>query len=371
MKRLLPWILTLTSLPGADPFVALDLAPSSTNPRNTEGAFVRLKDGRILYAYSKFTGGTSDHATGHIAARYSSDNGATWTPEDVVLADNAQGLNAMSVSLLRLRSGEIALFVINKNTMRDSRPVLRLSRDEGKTWTAPRPTIPDPGYFVLNNDRVIQLASGRLLMPVALHRNETDDPKKFNGQGIVMVYLSDNKGKSWRRSASTLEQPASRNGLQEPGLVELRDGRLLMFMRTSLGSQYISYSQDRGNTWTPPEPSTLRSPLSPASVKRIPKTGHLLAVWNDHSTVPADWQAEDGKRSGLRTPLALALSRDDGRTWEKAKNIEADPAGWYCYTAIDFVGDRVLLAYVAGGSGGLPRLSRSVIKVVDLGWLYQ
>lgn len=266
--------------------------------------------------------------------------------------------------MLRLRSGEIALFTLRKNSMRDCRPLLRISRDEGQTWSAPQPSITDAGYFVLNNDRVVQLKSGRLLLPVALHPNESDDPKRFNGRGQAMTYFSDDRGKSWRRSRSVLENPTGdRNGLQEPGLVELKDGRLLMFLRTSQGSQYVSYSRDRGDTWSTPEPGPLRSPLSPASIKRIPKTGHLLAVWNDHAHI-------DESMKALRTPLTVAISRDEGSTWQHAKNVENDPSGWYCYTAIAFIGDHVLLGYVAGGAG-LPRLSRSVVKRLDVAWLYQ
>jgi len=53
-----------------------------------------------------------------------------------------------------------------------------------------------------------------------------------------------------------------------------------------------------------------------------------------------------------------AISSDNGRTWAKPKVVEADPEGWYCYTAIHFVDDAVLLAYCAGDKkvGGLNRL---------------
>ena len=43
----------------------------------------------------------------------------------------------MSVSLLRLRDGAIALFYLRKNALDDCRMVLRLSTDEGKTWGSP------------------------------------------------------------------------------------------------------------------------------------------------------------------------------------------------------------------------------------------
>ena len=47
----------------------------------------------------------------------------------------------------------------------------------------------------------------------------------------------------------------------------------MMLSRTDLGSQYRSYSADGGETWTPAEPTGIKSPLSPASIERIPSTG--------------------------------------------------------------------------------------------------
>ena len=117
MRNALVVVGLMTTVYAAGPVLTLDLPPKADNPRNTEGSFVGLKDGCLLYAYSKFTGGSSDHATAHIAARYSADGGFTWSAEDVVLAANDAGMNVMSVSFLRLRSGEIALFTVRKNSM--------------------------------------------------------------------------------------------------------------------------------------------------------------------------------------------------------------------------------------------------------------
>lgn len=365
MLPFLGLVLFSSCLFAAGPVTLNLLPPGPGNPRNTEGDFIPLKDGRILFVYSRFTGGGEDHSTAELAARYSSDGGRTWTQEDAKFLSNEGTMNVMSVSFLRLASGEIALFYARKNSMLDCRPYMRISKNDGKSWSKPRLAIPEVGYYVLNNDRAYQLKSGRIVLPVALHRNETNDPTKFNGRGVAMAYLSDNKGKSWRRSKTILENPSpNRAGLQEPGVVELKDGRLLMYMRTGMGSQYFSYSSDGGETWSPVEPSSLLSPVSPATIERIPKTGDLLAVWNDHSNVSTDI------KNRKRTPLTVAISKDEGKTWEKAKNLADDPAGWYCYTAVEFVGDRVLLGYNAGGSG-LPHLSRSVITYFDLDWLYQ
>lgn len=331
------------------------LPPHEGNPRNSEGSFAALRDGRILFAYSHFTGRGDDNDPATIMGRFSSNGGRTWTSTDTPIVTNEGGMNVMSVSLLRLADGRIALFYVRKNSIDDCHPYLRYSTDEGKTWSEPILCIRDPGYFVLNNDRVIQLRSGRLVLPVALHRTRDG---KFGSRGKVMVYLSDDAGRTWRRSKSVLECPTDdRAGFQEPGVVELKDHRLMMFIRTELGSQYLSYSKDGGETWGEAQPSSVRSPLAPASIKRIPSTGDLLLVWNDTST-------------RRRTPLTLAISKDDGKTWVHPRNLLASPGGWYCYTAIFFHRNRVLLAFVAGGDG-LPGLSKMDLAYFPVKALYQ
>ena len=77
----------------------------------------------------------------------------------------------MSVSLLRLRNGQLALSYLRKNSLVDCRPYMRFSTDEAKSWSNPIEIIPDSqlGYYVQNNDRLIQTANGRLIAPVAEH----------------------------------------------------------------------------------------------------------------------------------------------------------------------------------------------------------
>jgi len=96
--------------------ITLSLDPGPDNPRNSEGDFVTLKDTRILFIYSHYTGtSTSDHAPAYLAGRTSSDGGKTWTPKDEVIVEQEGTMNVMSVSLLRLKNGEIALFYLKKN----------------------------------------------------------------------------------------------------------------------------------------------------------------------------------------------------------------------------------------------------------------
>ena len=329
----------------------LVIEPSKTNPRNSEGDIIELTEGRLCLMYTRFRGGSSDHATADLAMRTSDNGGKSWSDDKIVVRCTG-GLNVMSVSLLRLANDEIALFYLRKTSKEDCRPLMCISTDEAQTWSPPTVCITDEvGYYVLNNDRAVQLQSGRIVLPVAWHQGPG---QKWDRAGVVMCYLSDDKGKSWRRSKGSFKGYAPdgrRITLQEPGVVQLNDGRLMMFMRTNAGSQYICFSEDGGETWSKAQPSNLASPLSPATIERIPWTGDLLCVWNDHSGVHP-------YPKGRRTPLCLAVSKDEGTTWSTSHILENNPDGWYCYTAMTFVKDRLLLAYCAGDKkiGGLNRL---------------
>ncbi len=352
-------------LPALDTAVVLELPTSEGNPRNTEGDLVGLKDGRHLLIYTRFSGGGSDHDRADLVSRHSPDGGLTWTADEKIVVPNAGGLNVMSVSLLRLQDGRLALFYLEKNALTDCRPVLRYSSDEGRTWSPVTRIIPDSdtGYFVMNNDRVIQLADGRLLAPLALHHRPDWEKPDWNGE--VGTYYSDDQGATWTKAPGWQQahHPDGRRiAAQEPGLVALRDGRVLMHIRTGAGELYQSHSSDRGLTWTAPVPMGLASPQSPATIERIPGTSTLVIVWNDHSALPVDQRR-------LRTPLSLALSRDEGQTWTAATVLEPDPQGWYCYTAMDFTGDQMLLHYVAGTQEKGKHLSASRVRRVGLAGL--
>lgn len=346
--------------------VPLRIEPGDAgSTRNSEGDFVELADGRILFVYSRFRNGAGDHATADLVARESPDGGRTWSTEDRLVVANKAGMNVMSVSLLRLQNGRIALFYLRKESLEDCRPHVRFSSDEGATWGPSRACVPhsDNGYFVLNNDRAYQHASGRIVLPLALHRRPGKQP---DWSGTILTYLSDDGGKTWRSGKSelqTFDDKGERVITQEPGIVALRDGRLLLYCRTRHGSQYLSYSDDAGESWSPLAPSAIRSPLSPATIERVPATGDLLMAWNDHEQVAPELMRR-------RTPFVVAISRDDGRSWDR-KTLFADPVGWYCYTAIHFTGEHVLLGHCAGRrSDGRNGLETVQITRLALDWLY-
>lgn len=341
--------------------VVLRLAPGPNNPRNSEGDFITLKDGRILFIYSHFSGASgSDFGNAYLASRYSTDNGKTWSAEDQLVVKQEGDMNVMSVSLLRLHNGDIALFYARKNSEEDCIPLMRISTDEAKTWSDPITCITDrPGYYVLNNNRIIQLKDGRLLMPVALHKTIEG---KWNNRATLYTYHSDDNGRTW--TSSTAVPNNTEIITQEPGLIELKDGAIMMFIRTDSGVQQLSYSKDKGETWNHIQPSNIPSPLSPASIARIPSTGDLLMVWNNNDGSNPDLK-------GKRTPFNLAVSKDEGRTWELTKTIEAHPDGWYCYTAIEFTENDLLLGHCAGNRPQGTGLAITNITRISLASIYQ
>ena len=113
------------------------------------------------------------------------------------------------------------------------------------------------------------------------------------------------------------------------GVIELLDGRLLMYMRTDQGVQYFSYSQNGGITWSKIEKGTLKSPLSPATLERNPYTQEIVAVWNNSKTE--------------RMPLCLAISQDEALNWIDKCYLENLPEYSACYSAIEFLSEDLAL----------------------------
>jgi sialidase-1 len=364
LSALLVVLGTLALRAAGDLPAPFDLDPTAEHPRSSEGSFASLASGRIMFCYSQFTGGGADFSPSAIAEIDSDDQGKTWSASRVVVPTGSYQ-NIMSVSLLRLASGKLARFYgIKRTKWLDCHLVMTVSADEGKTWSSPRSISDAPGYFVVNNDRVIQTASGRLIVPLGYHRSRStqDDMTAWDPHGIALWCYSDDEGATWKESSTWWGLPVvSGSGLQEPGVVQLPSGSLFSWARTDVGTAYSFRSADNGATWTAPEATELKSPNSPASIKRLPHSDTLMIVYNDHSgrfPFPP-------KR---RAPLAVAFSTDGAATWKNHQLIESDLGGWYCYTAIHFTDDAVLLAYCAGNDQ-LGKLSRLRIRRVPLSWL--
>ena len=365
--RTLPVVFSFLSGLGAAP-VAADNAvtvesfiarATGDNPRNTEADVLVRRDGSLLVAWSDFYAGSRDDAPARISASVSTDGGRTWAPR-FTLQENTGGANVMSVSFVRLRTGEVLFFFLQKNSLTDLKAYVRRSTDDARTWGEPVLVTADPGYHVMNNARVIQLRSGRLLAPVA----STKQVWTKNDDFRTSVYLSDDDGRTWRRSRTLLSAP--KRGAMEPGLVELKDGRVMQIIRTQTGFIWRSFSNDGGETWTDASPWDIESPESPATLAVIPG-GDWLLVWNPK----VEWSNPEktvlgANHGGARTPLATMVSADEGRTWSRARNLEGNPDSTFAYTSVTFHEGRALLTYYDFPKGG--KLLSLKFKSVPLAW---
>jgi len=342
------------------------VAPASADNRwNGEADIIQLQDGRLLLGWTEFYAGSSaDDAPARLTGRISADGGKSWG-EKYTLVENDGGCNVLEVSFLRLTNGDIALFHLQKNTKEtDCRIMMRISIDDGQTFGPAKQLSPDNLYTGLTNGRCIRLRSGRILLEAYDGIKKPIETWDGEWGGTCYCCLSDDEGATWHdsgriRPADTIDaelitdERFRRGGKSHGGehaCIELKDGSVMMLMRTALDGQYKSISEDGGETWSTPVPTQLKGTPAPIAVSRILTTGDLLAIWNNNLDTPRSSSNRN------RTPLTSAISTDEGETWEHFRNIEehsTDADAW-AYPAVTWVGDRALVTYFAYCKDSLP-----------------
>lgn len=337
--------------------------------RSGEASAVALRGGGILLMYSAFRGGGhADHSPAEIWARRSPD-GVEWTQPQAVFRAPEGALNVSTPSLLRLHDGRIACVFAVKWSTTHCIPHWTASADEGASWSVPEPMSGREEYFVINNDRLVQMEDGTLIMPYAWHRgivrfaNDKELLKEWLNAWCGLL-VSEDAGKSWRMPGNArrfepgwfvapdplriegmpdIERRALREKydvFQEPGVIELAGGRLLLWVR-SLSHVFFSVSAGVDAPW--PDFAAIAGmnvPCSPQTIKRIPESGELVMLYNDRRTIPFG-----APEFQIRTPLSVAVSADEGRSWRKCGELESDQSRSYCYPSLFFHEGKFLASY--------------------------
>jgi hypothetical protein len=277
-----------------------------------------------------------------VYARYSNDNGQTWSDSQAVvdLPPDAGGFGYHVV--LVDRDGEVHVFALcdgNTGAVRPrpastgKPPYEPLSRQrldiwhvrshDGRTkWSTPLQIWEGRAADLQS---VIQLKNGRIVLPISYlverswsNRGEGLAAFTFSGQFDTTALYSDDGGDTWHVSPSVLRVPTpdlSSYGGVEPVVLQLVDGRVWMLIRTQLGRFYESFSDD-GSEWSPLEPTSITSSDSPAGLARLP-SGEILLVWNNCQRHPY--------AQGSRHVLHAAVSADEAHTWTGRREIVLDP----------------------------------------------
>ncbi len=281
-----------------------------------------------------------------IQARWSSDNGRTWSafapvqPSNKVFYQGTAVWEGESVGTYDSASGRLVqlwLRQIEVNRAYHNFTYVRTSLDQGRTWSDARqlryetgeafdPGNPlQPGFLDHNEgypgNNILVRSNGTLVVCLA-HANAPGDPKNnarpwrmgslcFSGQwdGASQEY-------QWQAGARVEVAPEiSARGLMEPEVADLRDGRLLVVWRASTqgwdgttasapGRKLYSLSRDDGRTLTAPAEwkysngSSFYSPSSFHRLVRHSQTGKLYWLGNISATPPVG--------NSPRYPLVIA-----------------------------------------------------------------
>lgn len=292
-------------------------------PANTEevkglkggGPFVRLTNGSILTVVEDGT-----------KCSISKDEGKTW--EDRVIFDPKKYV-AWSPVIIQTHSGVIIMGFTNgrekanwkwNNITHDSPDAILptytiRSLDGGKTWQDIQKLHSD--WTGMNRD-IKETRDGNVVFATMMLKHHP-------GRHTVVTYTTKDDGKSWTRSnVVDLGGSGNHGGVMESTLVQLKDGRLWMLLRTNLGFFWQTFSEDNGLTWGKTNPTNIDASSSPGALKRL-ASGRLILVWNrcyqtktasfpmlggdnNLSEVPCSWQRDE---------LSMMLSDDDGKSWTK------------------------------------------------------
>ncbi|MCX5662673.1 MAG: sialidase family protein [Planctomycetota bacterium] len=237
---------------------------------------------------------------------------------------------------------------------------IRLSSDLGRTWTAPRqlryepgpdfnPAHPlDPAFIERNQayfgNNFIRHSNGSLILGLCA-ANAPNDPlnsTRYCRLGALLVAgrwdpaLRDYHWTPGQRIEVPYE--LSFEGLQEPAVAELRDGRVLVIWRASvegyaIGRKYVSLSSDGGMTLEPLRPlgyddgSLFYSPASIHHLARHSVTGKLYWFGNISRVPPrGNWPryplvvAEvDEERVALKRDTVIVI---DDRAPDQSEYVE-------------------------------------------------
>ncbi len=271
-------------------------------------AIVTAKNGTLVAAINERVPSLADLRDNrdiNIAVRLSTDNGKSWT-EPTIVVEFPDGQSASDPSMIvDEKTGDIFLFY-NYMDLDTAKGVYRLqyvkSMNNGLTWGNPvdiTDQIAKPEW----EKKFKFITSGRGIY--------TSDGKMLHtmvdvGRGVY-VFGSDDHGKTWY-FIDNLVSPAD-----ESKIVELSDGRWMINSRVKRGAKrrYVHISDDQGKTWSSHQDDSLLDPRCNGSIIRY--TAKRDGYDKDRLLFS---NANSKKR---RVNLTVRLSYDEGETWAVSK----------------------------------------------------
>ncbi len=307
-------------------------------------ALLATKKGTLL-AFAEARGARSDSGNIDLVLKRSSDHGKTWSALQVV-ADSGGDTIGNPCPVQDRKTGRIFLpLTFNPGNVTEAQMIgrqvearrtvyLTWSDDDGRTWAPLREITeavrkPHWTWYATGPGVGIQTRSGRLVIPC-------DHYAEGTAGSISHVFFSDDHGVTWQLGGDAPE------GTNESQVVELRDGSLLLNMRSYRGKNRrgISRSADGGKTWGAVAwDETLIEPVCQASLIGV---GGALYFSNPAS-------------SEKREKLTVRVSRDEGRTWSAVRVLHEGPSAYSCLAALK--GKQLGCLYECGEAGPYERIA--------------
>lgn len=239
-----------------------------------------------------------------------------WTDE-IKVSDDPERSEQNPV-LFESPSGELWLLYTAQEFGNQDTAIVRrrISPDGGKTWGPIEVLFDEPGTFI--RQPMIVLSNGDWLLPI-FHCLPVPGESWHGQNDVSAVKISSDQGRTW----SEYPVPESR-GAVHMNVLERRDGTLFALFRSRYADNILSAtSSDQGRTWSRPTATVL--PNNNSSIQcRALQDGTFALVFNNTAASPV--VRSDAKGEPIwgvpRTPLSIALSHDEGRTWPEIRDIE-------------------------------------------------
>lgn len=276
------------------------VAAYSKPPMCHSATLTQLADGRLFCAW--YAGSYECAADTVLQWSCRGDTGK-WSDARTIASFGGYGVGNPVVDCDPV-TGDLSLYfvVLSGPWWSDSLLVAIKSFNDGQTWSAPVLISPERGLMCRTN--IVHLQSGLLLLPI--YREKQFSP---------LVLRSSDNGQTWEMVGDTT---VSGRAIQ-PAIIELSSGRLAMYLRTTTGRIFVSYSFNNGASWTASQPTALPNPNSSVAVIRI-TDGRLVLAYNPSEST--------------RDTLAFSLSADDGQTWSDPNVIASQRNAEYSYPTL-------------------------------------
>ena len=302
MKRLMTVVLTaLAGTAAAD----ARLGSADFAGQVHASTLLPLESNDVLVAWFQGSREGRDDVTIWGAAR----RDGTWeTPRQIVQVREEPHWNPV---LRRGADGRICLYFKVGRKISDWQTYLAESRDEGRTWSAPRELVAGDvtgGRGPVKN-KCLRLKGGRLLAPAS----------RENGPWRAFVDISDDDGRTWRPSR---EMPG-KAGVIQPTLWQGADGAVHALLRSDTGFICRSDSTDGGETWS--ELVRTKLPNNNSGIDLVAASdGRLYLAMNP---ISGNWASRD--------TLDLLVSDDGGANWRNFRRLVGpDEKAEYSYPAV-------------------------------------